>query len=281
LEGSLDAGGQRGAETRTDEGLLSDGCHRLEVGVIRAIRNVSIGLASQFSACHDEPYMATLRRSSPSPASFARPCVLTVALAVVACGNDYSAYRVFIEVGGYQAVVGMAGSAMASGGGGADGANGGAAGTGGTAAASTGGTGTGGSSPSTGGASTGGASSGGSTGTGGSSSGACAGVLDSGICWYQGGPGASCATTCSTHGGPSPQAASHVGIASQGGSSNECTRILGLLGMTGTVTSGTRSVGEGVGCHVFPGPAYWWLSSPAYSDTASLPNVRIVCGCAR
>jgi hypothetical protein len=51
--------------------------------------------------------------------------------------------------------------------------------------------------------------------------------------------------------------------------------------MTGTVYSGTRSDGQGVGCHVYPGAAdpYFWLSSPAYSDTASLSNVRIVCGC--
>jgi hypothetical protein len=239
--------------------------------------------------------MATLRSRGPRFPSCACLGALTVTLGVVACGNDYSAFRVFSDVTRYEAVTGTGGSetAVASGGGGAEGANGGAGGgagangnggagatggageAGGTGGrtASTGGTGTGGFSPSTGGASTGG-----TTGTGGSSPG-CAGILDSGICWYYGGLSASCATTCATHGGSSPQAPSHVGIASQGGSLSECTRLLGLLGMTGTVNSGTRSDGQGVGCHVFSGAAFWWLSSPAYSETASLSNVRIVCGC--
>jgi hypothetical protein len=238
--------------------------------------------------------MDTLRASGSRFPSHARLGALTVALGVVACGNDYSAFRVFQEVGGYEAVTGTGGreTAVGSGGvgaeggaGGADGGagangtggvgtTGGAGGPGGTGGRVAGGTGAGGLPPGTGGA-----SSGGTMGTGGSSSGGCAGVLDSEICWYYGAIGESCATTCATHGGPSPQAASHVGIASQGGSLTECTRLLGLLGMTGTVNSGTRSDGQGVGCHVFTGPAYWWLSSPAYSDTARLSNVRIVCGC--
>ena len=51
--------------------------------------------------------------------------------------------------------------------------------------------------------------------------------------------------------------------------------------MTGTVSSGSRFDGQGLGCHVIPGDLdpYFWLSSPAYSDTASLSNARIVCGC--
>jgi hypothetical protein len=232
--------------------------------------------------------MATLRSSGPYAC-----LALTVAIGLVACGNDYSSFRVFTEVGGYDSATGTRGGGTSVGSGGAEGANGGAGAaagangsggvgtTGGTGGgggtggrtASTGGTGTGGS------PSTGGASSGGTMSTGGTSSAGCAGVLDSGICWYYGALGASCATTCATHGGSSPQAPSHVGVASQGGSLSECTRLLGLLGMTGTVNSGTRSDGQGVGCHVFTGPAYWWLSSPAYSATARDSNVRIVCGC--
>jgi hypothetical protein len=233
--------------------------------------------------------MATLRSSGPRFPSYACLGTLTVALGVVACGSDYSAFRVFIEVGGYQSLTGTGGSATADGSGGVgggEGANGGAGGGAGAngngGAGATGGAGeaggTGGRAASTGGTATGGASTGG-TGTGGSSPGGCAGMLDSGICWYYGALGASCATTCATHGGSSPQTPSHVGIASQGGSVAECTRLLGLLGITGTVNSGTRSDGQGVGCHVFPAAQSWWLSSPAYSETASLTNVRIVCGC--
>ena len=99
----------------------------------------------------------------------------------------------------------------------------------------------------------GGSPGGGGSGDGGTTSTGGAGIRDAGICWYFGELGASCAATCTDHGGPSPQAASHVGIESQGGSLDECIRLLGLLGMTGTVYSGSRSDGQGLGCHVIPG----------------------------
>jgi hypothetical protein len=39
----------------------------------------------------------------------------------------------------------------------------------------------------------------------------------------------------------------------------------------------------GLGCYVNPGVSlpygYGWASSPAYSDSASEADVRIVCGC--
>jgi hypothetical protein len=128
---------------------------------------------------------------------------------------------------------------------------------------------------------TGGANDGGGA-TGGASSVGCAGVASSAVCWYLGELGASCETTCAPHGGTSPKAPSHVGIVSQGGSLGECQRLLGLFGMTGTVIEASRSDGQGVGCHMIPGDpdAYFWLSSPEYSDTASLSNARIACGCA-
>jgi hypothetical protein len=106
----------------------------------------------------------------------------------------------------------------------------------------------------------------------------CDGVERSGICWYLGNPGDSCATTCASHGGNSPEAASHVGVASQGGSASECGRLLGLLGLPGTVQTGTRSDGIGLGCVVALG-LHIWLSSPPYSDSARFANIQLVCGC--
>jgi hypothetical protein len=106
----------------------------------------------------------------------------------------------------------------------------------------------------------------------------CEGVDDSSICWYLGREGESCASTCASHGGCSPQAASHVGVTSQGGSSRECSRLFGLLGMSGPMLSGTRSDGMGLGCVLAEG-LHIWLSSPPYSDTAQAAKIQLVCGC--
>ncbi len=108
----------------------------------------------------------------------------------------------------------------------------------------------------------------------------CAGVLDSRICWYLGRAGESCTTTCATHGGTSADAAGHVGTAAQGGSEEECGRILNLLGQEGILLSGTRSDGKGLGCFAALG-ARWWLSSPPYTDNVMYESVQIVCGCVR
>jgi hypothetical protein len=106
----------------------------------------------------------------------------------------------------------------------------------------------------------------------------CGGVSDSQICWYLGKSGESCATTCATRGGSSPQAAAHVGNGSQGGSAQECSRLLSLLGISGSVLSATAD--EGVGCAVALG-LHWYVTSPAYSDNARLASVQVVCGCLR
>lgn len=109
---------------------------------------------------------------------------------------------------------------------------------------------------------------------------ACGGVADAQICWYLAKSGESCATFCAFHGGASPQAASHVGIASQGGSAQECGRLLSLLGTSGTVFSISRSDGEGAGCGVALG-IHWYVMSPAYSENARVSNAQLVCGCLR
>lgn len=109
----------------------------------------------------------------------------------------------------------------------------------------------------------------------------CSGVVDSDICWRLGNLGASCADTCMSSGGTSPNAAKHVGTSTQGGSLAECRRLLGLLGITNNVI--TVAIDQGLGCHHKPAMPlpYAWASSPAFSDTASSPDASILCGCLR
>jgi len=165
--------------------------------------------------------------------------------------------------------------------GGADGvASGGGVATGG---AGTGGVATGG----TGGVATGGVRSGGRLGTGGALGGQMAcdpeGKMDASICWYQGAVGASCNEACSTHGGPSPKAASHVGSSAQGGSLDECARLIALLGMTGSTISGSSTTGDGLGCLSSPRlpRIYIWFSDPDFDPAAKNKDVQLVCGCLR
>jgi hypothetical protein len=119
----------------------------------------------------------------------------------------------------------------------------------------------------------------GTLGTGGATSVPCPGVVDSSICWQVGAMGATCAATCASRGGTSPNAVSHVGTAAQGGSLAECTRLLALLGMNVTVYE--RQSAQGFGCHIKSDESqpYAWAGSPAYTDNASLSDVQIVCGC--
>ena len=124
----------------------------------------------------------------------------------------------------------------------------------------------------------------GSTGGNGGSSGgtttpACSGVLYAGICWYLGPDGSSCQDACASHGQTSPNAASHVGTTTQGGSLAECGKILGLLGITGTPFTTLRLDGRGLGCYQKTNGNSWWLSTPDFSATASLGSASRVCGC--
>jgi hypothetical protein len=166
----------------------------------------------------------------------------------------------------------------------------------GSGGSTTGGIGSGGSAnggTSSGGSANGGMSSGGmiSGGTNGGSIGDAGGSqtcsteskLDSGICWYFGNPGASCATTCSTHGGTSPQAASFIGTPDQGGSLAKCVQLMGLFGLSTIIIERTRTDGLGLGCHTTPTLTIfnYWLSLPNYTDTAKMNNVRLICGCLR
>ena len=126
-------------------------------------------------------------------------------------------------------------------------------------------------------------------GTGGSSVGdgavsdtnnACEGLSIGGICWYLGPANLSCQQVCTSHGQTAPAAATYVGTARQGGGLLKCTILLGLLGVSGTPQTGTRTDGLGFGCHLFiqDGSTYW-LSSPDFSVTASGATARLVCGC--
>jgi hypothetical protein len=123
---------------------------------------------------------------------------------------------------------------------------------------------------------------GGATGTDGSSSVTCSGAVYSGICWYLAATGESCTQACASHGGPSSLAASHVGTTAQGGSRDECAAILALLGVAGTVQS-SMSI-SGVGCISYigttaSGPGLYWVSTPAFSETASMEGAQPACGC--
>jgi len=168
--------------------------------------------------------------------------------------------------GGTSSIGGASSSGGASNTGGAH-SSGGASATAGSGGSAGGQSATGGHAGSTGG-------SGGSTTTP-----ACSGVLYAGICWYLGPDGSSCQDACASHGQTSPNAASHVGTTTQGGSLAECGKILGLLGITGTPFTTLRLDGRGLGCYQKTNSNSWWLSAPDYGATASLGSVRRVCGC--
>jgi hypothetical protein len=162
---------------------------------------------------------------------------------------------------------------------------GGSSSSGGTS--STGGTSSSGGSSNTGGTGGGAGGQGGTGGQGGATGGTggststatCSGVLRASICWYLGPQGSSCQQTCASHGQPAPDAASHVGTATQGGSLAECGVILGLLGITGTPST---SFGlEGLGCFMRANGSLYWLSVPNFSATASQANASLVCGCTK
>jgi len=120
------------------------------------------------------------------------------------------------------------------------------------------------------------------SGTGGTSSVAtafrCVGVEYASVCWYLGSTGSSCNQVCVSHGQTAANMASVVGTQAQGGSLQQCATLLALLGVSQSLSSGTRSDGAGLGCHVYQS-APWWLTSPAFSPSASNPATRIVCGC--
>jgi hypothetical protein len=107
----------------------------------------------------------------------------------------------------------------------------------------------------------------------------CVGADYGGLCWFLGAPGSSCDQACVTHGRTaSAAAASYVGTGSQGGHLKDCESLLGLLGVTGKPTTGSRSDGLGLGCHIWGAMAYW-LTTPAYSASASSASAQRVCGC--
>jgi hypothetical protein len=106
----------------------------------------------------------------------------------------------------------------------------------------------------------------------------CAGPARGGICWYLGELGRSCQQVCASHGQAAPEAASHVGTVSQGGSLSECATLFGLLGVGGVPTSVSRSDGLGLGCHLY-NQAPWWLRTPNFSASSSYAKATLVCGC--
>jgi hypothetical protein len=108
----------------------------------------------------------------------------------------------------------------------------------------------------------------------------CSGVRALNLCWYLTPTSASCSSFCANHGGYDPRTLSAVGTAAQGGKAANCRAVISALGLSGTFQVGTRSDGRGFGCHQWQ-TGLWWLSSPAFSPTASAASARVACACAR
>ncbi len=108
----------------------------------------------------------------------------------------------------------------------------------------------------------------------------CEGVTHRGACWYLGELGQSCDEVCEEHGGYSERTASSVGTEAQGGSVETCATVLDVLGWPGEVESGSRSDGQGLGCHVFGTDlALWWLRSPDLDAAALHEKAMRACIC--
>lgn len=112
----------------------------------------------------------------------------------------------------------------------------------------------------------------------------CAGELVFNICWYLGAERQNCKNLCAAHGGFDTQSITHIGTPAQGGSRDDCQRILNALGRPATVVASTRSDGNGLGCHVWQNADNYWLNSPNFDPNIQLPSnapVRMACGCER
>jgi len=110
----------------------------------------------------------------------------------------------------------------------------------------------------------------------------CAGVAALAACWYLGKYGESCTQTCGGHGGFDPQTTRLMGVATQGGSIDNCKGVMTALRGTPTIVSnGTRPTGQGIGCHLFgsANPQAWWLRSPDFSPDAAVGNSSLACSC--
>lgn len=112
----------------------------------------------------------------------------------------------------------------------------------------------------------------------------CAGASAMGVCWYLAKPAASCASTCTEHGGANPRAASLIGTTSQGGRLSNCRRVLFALGVMQPPQRALREDGYGLGCHLWSSGETFWLDDPSPRYSASSPGLysaRVSCGCAR
>lgn len=115
--------------------------------------------------------------------------------------------------------------------------------------------------------------------------GACVGARVFGICFYLGDQGEGCRTTCAQRGGFDVAALAHVGTPRQGGSLEDCVRVLRALGRGGEVHRSSRDDGLGLGCHLWDDDNHW-LTGPSADFDPNLElgqgwPVRIACGCRR
>jgi hypothetical protein len=99
------------------------------------------------------------------------------------------------------------------------------------------------------------------------------------MCWYLSDAGESCEEACRGHGGVDRRAAMYIGAASQGGSPEQCGKILRALGVWQSVHTGSRSDGLGLGCHRWNDGEPWWLKDTEFDASAKKAEAERVCAC--
>jgi hypothetical protein len=109
---------------------------------------------------------------------------------------------------------------------------------------------------------------------------ACQGEFLDGHCWYLGEDGASCVETCSVHGEYDPATVQWVGTESQGGSLDECSTLLRLVGIAEAPMAGYRTDGRGLGCIDYEGTPFWHYT-PSFDPNDAMVGARLVCACSQ
>lgn len=113
--------------------------------------------------------------------------------------------------------------------------------------------------------------------------GSCSGAFVAGYCWYLGGFDQSCDSVCAPHGGYNVDTQAYTGASAQGGSRDNCQKVLRSLGQTASLHTSSRSDGLGLGCHRRRNGGLWWLTSPNENSASTTTDgsVQRACACYR
>ena len=103
---------------------------------------------------------------------------------------------------------------------------------------------------------------------------ACGGTEVGGGCWYWGSSGASCTSTCSSHGGYSDLTRTYAGSS---GSGANCKTVLDALNANTGQSSPTTSSDTGMGCFTYSAYRYW--STNATTEGAATGGRGRACAC--